>query len=284
MRAALVVAALLLLLCRDVGAESPDDLLKQARAALAKGQAEQALALANQAVVQEPKNAQAYLLRGTAYAASQQHKEAVADFDKAVDSDPKLAEAYQRRGGEHFKLGHIEQSIKDFDKFLELKPDQIPGHWQRGISYYYAGRFDEGRKQFEGYEKVDTNDVENAVWHFLCVARLSGVETARASLLKIGKDKRVPMMQVYELFAGRLKPEDVLSTARTGQPSAAELNQRLFYAHLYLGLYYEATGDEKQALVHITKAAEEHKTPGHYMWDVARVQRDLLRGAARRNP
>ena len=47
-----------------------------------------------------------------------------------------------------------------------LRPDQEPAHWKRGISYYYAGRFDEGRKQFEGYQTVDDNDVENAVWRY----------------------------------------------------------------------------------------------------------------------
>jgi lipoprotein NlpI len=144
----------------------------------------------------------------------------------------------------------------------------------RGISYYYAGRFEEGRKQFGAYEAVDTNDVENAVWHFLCNARLVGVEKARAELLRIGKDRRVPMMQVYDLFAGKAKAEDVLAAAGSGQPTGEELKGRLFYAHLYLGLYAEAAGDAKGALEHLTKAAEEYAT-GQYMWEVARVHVEL---------
>src|SRR5205823_2856889 len=124
-------------------------------------------------------------------------------------------------------------------------------------------------------EKVDTNDVENAVWRYLCMARAGGVEKARASILKIGNDRRVPMMQVYALFAGKAKPEDVLAAVEKGKPSAEELNQRRFYAHLYLGLYYDAAGDKKQALGHLTQA-EEHKI-GHYMWDVAHVHAELLR-------
>jgi lipoprotein NlpI len=256
-------------------AETVEDLLKQARAALAKGQNEDALTLAGKAIALDPKNAQAYLFRGAIYEALQRHTEAVADFDKTIALAPNNAEAYNRRGSEHFKLGHIAESIKDFDKFLELKPAEEPRHWQRGISYYYAGRFEEGRKQFEGYERIDKNDVENAVWRYLCMARVVGVEKARAALLKVGNDKRVPMMQIYALFSGQAKPADVLAAAEAGQPSAAERNQRLFYAHLYLGLYYEAAGDEKQALEHIAQAAEKYKV-GHYMWDVARVHRDLL--------
>jgi lipoprotein NlpI len=84
------------------------------------------------------------------------------------------------------------------------------------------------------------------------------------------------MMQVYDLFAGRAKPEDILTAAQAGSPPAGQLRQQLFYAHLYLGLYHEATGDQPRALEHLTKAAGDYQ-PGHYMGDVARVHRDLLR-------
>jgi lipoprotein NlpI len=200
----------------------------------------------------------------------------VADFSKAVALDPKLAEAYDRRGSERFKLGQVKESLKDFDRFLELQPKAKPAHWKRGIALYYAGRFAEGREQFEGYEKVDTNDVENAVWHFLCAARVDGVEKARAGLLKIGKDRRVPMTEVYDLFAGKAKPADVLEAAQAGDPPAERLNAQLFYAHLYLGLYAEAIGNPKLALEHLSQAADKHKI-GHYMWDVSRVGRDRLK-------
>jgi lipoprotein NlpI len=117
--------------------------------------------------------------------------------------------------------------------------------------------------------------VENAVWHFLCAARADGMEKARASMLKIGKDSRVPLMKVYDLFHGDAKPEDVLAAARAGDPSDKERNDRLFYAHLYLGLYFDATGDKKQALEHMTLAAHKH-TISEYMGDVARVHEQLL--------
>ncbi len=264
------------------GTDTVEDLLKKSRAALLEGKTEEALSLAEKAIALEP-NAQAYLMRGTIREAVQQHALAIADFDKAVALDPKAAEAYNRRGSEYFKLGQIDKSLADFDKFLELEPAERPGHWKRGITLYYAGRYDDGRKQFAAYEKVDTNDVENAAWHYLCVARAQGVEKARASILKIGKDKRVPLMQVYALYSGRAKPEDVLAAVREGKPSPEELHQRLFYAHLYLGLYYEAAGDKKLALEHMTKAAEDYRV-GHFMGDVARVQLALLRKETKSKP
>src|SRR5260221_591071 len=121
---------------------------------------------------------------------------------------------YHLRGCEHFKLGQINDSIRDFDKFLEFAPKQAPHQWQRGISFYYAGRYEEGRKQFELHQTVNPNDVENAVWHFLCVARLEGPEKARAALIPIKGDARVPMSEIYDLFAAKSKPEQVFAAAQ----------------------------------------------------------------------
>jgi len=201
--------------------------------------------------------------------------EALALATKAIEADPKYADAYQFRGIVHFKLGKIEPSIRDFDKYIELRPEKKISHWQRGISYYYAGKYDEGRKQFEGYQDFDSNDVENAVWRFMCMAKVGGIDKARKAILKIGDDKRVPMRQVYDLFKGELKPDDVLAAAKAGNPAKGQLNSQLFYAHLYVGIYYDLAGDRKRALENLD-AAVDHRI-GHYMWDVARVHRDLLK-------
>jgi lipoprotein NlpI len=273
--APLFLAALALLPC-PARAAPVDDYLAQARRAWERRETDKALELAGKAIAADPRDARGYLLRGTFHEALLQHAEAIADFNKCLELDPACAEALDRRGSELFKLGRVAESLADFDRYLKLRPEAAPGHWKRGIALYYAGRYDEGRRQFEGYEKVDTNDVENAVWHFLCVARKDGLEKARASLLKIGKDKRVPMMQVYDLYRGALKPADVLAAAEAGEVAPPQRQQRLFYAHLYLGLYYDATGDRKQALEHIRQAAGKYRI-AHYMGDVARVHEALLR-------
>lgn len=202
----------------------------------------------------------------------------IARCDELIKADPNNAQAYDRRGSARFRLGQIDESIADFDQAIKLAPDSEPGHWRRGISHYYASQWDAGKRQFEGYQTVDSNDVENAVWRYLCMAGDVGPARARDDLLKIGDDRRVPMRQVYELFAGRATPDDVLAAARAGEPSADELNNRLFYAHLYLGLYHEVNGDRWAAGQHIAQAADKHRI-GHYMWDVARVHAQRLRAA-----
>jgi lipoprotein NlpI len=256
-------------------AGDPAVLLKAAADAAKKGKTNEALQLAGKAMAADPKNVQAPLFRAALHEALEKYTEAVADYTKAITLDAKTPEPYHRRGMAHFKAGNISASIADFDKFIALKPDAKASHWQRGISYYYAGRYDDGRQQFEGYQTVDSNDVENAVWRYLCMARAQGAPKARAALLKIGKDSRVPMKEIYELFAGRVKPDAVLAAAREGG-EADKVSHQLFYAHLYLGLYYETEGNKQLALENLNKATDNHRIP-HYMWDVARVHRNLLR-------
>jgi lipoprotein NlpI len=252
-------------------AEDLAALLRQAQQAFLDRKREEALALATRAIEAEPTNAQTHFLRGRIQEESRQFEPALADYNEAIRLDARAAGAWHFRGTTHFRLGRIDESVADFDRFLELSPDRAPHHWQRGIALYYAGRYEDGRKQFELHQTVNRNDVENTAWHFLCTARLSGVARARKDLLLVKGDRRVPMMEVQALYAGKGSPEAVLAAARAGNPPPAALQQRLFYAHLYLGLYYEATRNAKKAAEHIKLAATDFLLEQHYMGDVARV-------------
>jgi lipoprotein NlpI len=185
------------------------------------------------------------------------------------------ASDFEKRGEEHFKRGEIKEAIADFDKVIELRPGQEPYHWQRGIAYYYAGEYQKGRRQFELHQTVNPNDVENAVWHFLCVAKTESFDKARQQLISIHGDSRVPMTEIYRLFAGKGSAEAVLAAATEGDPSPTERKSRLFYAHLYLGLYDEAKGNRAGTLEHIRAAVRDFGQP-HYMGDVARVHLGIL--------
>lgn len=261
---------------KAAGERTPEEVLNQAGVSFARGNREEAIELATRAIEADPKNAKAYYVRGRFLSEVRQPAKAVKDFDRALALDPGISLAFYYRGAEHFKVGAIRESAGDFDKFVDLAPDQAAKLWQRGITLYYAGRYEDGRRQFELHQTINSNDVENAAWYFLCVARRGGIDKARASLLKIENDPRVPMMQIYAVYAGRGSAEEVMKTATQGKPAPAELNERLFYAHLYLGLYFDAAGNEKMAREHITQAAELFKVDS-YMGDVARIHAEMMR-------
>ncbi len=163
-----------------------------------------------------------------------------------------------------FEAGRVVESAAGFDALVKLVPSAAPELWQRGIALYYAGRYQDCRAQFESHRTVNPNDVENAVWHFLCVARAESPDKAKTAILPVGPDSRVPMRQVYEMFRGTMSPDMVLGAA-----GSRDLAQ--FYAHLYVGLYYEAMRD-RRALEQLTMAAaDRYAEAGGYMHTVARV-------------
>src|SRR6058998_845963 len=203
-RGLVVILALLPLV---LGAAEAGDLPKQASEAIKAGRTNEALSLATEAITKYPTNADAWFQRGALHERFGNHTNAIADYDRAAKLKPKAATIFYHRAVEHFRVGNFGQSVADFDRYIELAPQQAPHLWQRGISCYYAGKFEEGRKQFELHKTVNPNDVENAVWHFLCLARSSGVDKARGSLMPIEGDTRVPMKEIHALFAGKASPE-----------------------------------------------------------------------------
>lgn len=190
----------------------------------------------------------AYLLATLALAsAAQSPREVMA---KAVDD---------------FRAGRVAQSAAGFDQLARLIPGQAPELWQRGIAQYYAGRYRDCRDMFSSHRTVNPDDVENAAWHFLCVARAESPAAARKQILPVGPDARVPMREVYQMFVGRATPAQVLAAA--GSDASAQ-----FFGRLYVGLYLEATGDRVKGREFVAIAAQDRfANVGGYMHDVARV-------------
>ena len=174
------------------------------------------------------------------------------------------------KGEEHFFAGRIAESLVEWDAQVKEDPAALPGHWQRGLALYYADRFRDGRAQFETHQKVNSEDVENAAWHFLCVVKLENVEAARKVFIPITRDTRVPMKEIHALYAGKGTPEAVMKAAEAGDVPPAVRSRQLCYAHLYLGLYFEVLGDAAKAKSHMLKAAKLAPA-ANYMGQVAVV-------------
>ena len=118
------------------------------------------------------------------------------------------------------------------------------------------GSHEEARKQLEWHWTVNFGDMEVAFWHYLSVARMEGVDQARAALREIDGEERVPMNKLYELYQGKATEGDVWLAVAEGNPDAAEQTRRKFFAHLYLGLHKQAAGQLTAAKAEIRKALD----------------------------
>ena len=251
-------------------------LAEEADAAFSAGKFQDAIGLAVKAARADPKDANAPWVAGRAYLSLRQHDQAIKAFTAVLALSPAQARANDFRGDALLKSGKFKEAVADYDVFLAAKPEFAPDHWRRGIALYYAGRFADGAKQFDSHRTVNPEDVENSAWHYLCNARAGTPKKAREDLIPVTKDARVPMAQVLQLFGGKLKPQDVIDAAETGGKKGDALTAARFYAHLYVGLYYESEGDPKKTLEHTTMAVETYKI-GDYMWDVGHAHLLMLK-------
>ncbi|MCA9149576.1 MAG: tetratricopeptide repeat protein [Planctomycetales bacterium] len=200
--------------------------------------------------------------------ASREFARAAKLLDEVIAISASEPEPFYLRGRERLRAGQFAAAVEDFDRYIELQPAAGPRLWERGIACYYAGQYAAGAEQFSAYQTFDGNDVENAVWHLLCRTKLDGIAAARRSALRVKQDRRVPMSEIDRMFRGQLSATDVLHAAETCPEP--QRNAAQFYAHLYLGIYLDATGEPDDARVHLRQAVDKYPID-HYMWDIARV-------------
>jgi lipoprotein NlpI len=166
------------------------------------------------------------------------------------------------------RSGKIYSSIKQFERFIERVPEEKPELWQYGIALALAERYEEGRKLFELHRTVNPNDVENAAWHFYCVAKLAGREQAEKLVLPAPGDTRVPMNEIRRLLmdGNESRVTDAVNQLTEGSEGQKAAK---FYADLYLGLYADSIGDDAKARKYVNEAVKNAQV--NYMGDIARV-------------
>lgn len=205
--------------------------------------------------------------------------------DKAIDAAnallrlaPEDARTLRLVGDVYLRSGNVDGAVKQFDRYLKLEPDALPGLWQRGIALYFAGKYQAGAEQFEEHRRVNPNDVENAAWHFLCVAKTKSVEQAQKLVLPAPNDPRIPMEEVLQML-NQGDTETVIAKMASVPKGSAAREDADFYGNFYLGLYADAGGDQAKALQYLKKSAKG--APHHYMGDIARVYSTFLQEKSR---
>lgn len=183
-----------------------------------------------------------------------------------ASSDPR---SLVRSGMQKFDSGNVQGSLQDFDAALIAQPSIRPYLWQRGLSLYYTEDFEEGARQFRDDVAVNPNDTEEAIWCYLCEAKLlNSPSEARKRFLKVGRDSRPVMRAAEEAFRTGCTTDIIAAAAgRDTQGHAA------FYSLLYIALWYEAEGEQSAAKEAMLRAVETEyaEGSGDYMASLAKV-------------
>ena len=187
---------------------------------------------------------------------------------------------HHERAGVLFRMDRFEEAVKDYDMAVRFgRPHSGDSCWERGLALYYTGDFRGGEEQFYRYHRVGPLDIENGLWRFLCIAEEEGTEKAREAILDYSQKVRMPFPALLDLYLERGTAEAVVEQAKERTPPPRQLTTNLFYAHYYIGKYYEIIEDEERALLHVREALKH--SIAHFMYACA--QADERRLAARKN-
>ncbi len=209
------------------------------------------------------------LRRGDRQAAVRAADALVANFGDEI-------QAMAAAGDVYLRSGQPEKSVTQFDRLIAIQPDQMPYLWQRGIALFLVKKYDAAAEQFAKHREVNPHDVENAAWHFACIAKSQTPGRAKEMLLPAPGDGREPMNEILSMLASgdtdqvRTRIGEVVKRA----PGSRDAEDAKFYGELYLALYADAMGNIVEARNRIKAASTS--APHHYMGDVARVYADDL--------
>ena len=198
--------------------------------------------------------------------------------DAALAAKPDSLPDLSHRGDCHLFLGQFAEAVADFEKMIALDPAEDAPHWRLGIAYYFAGQYAKSARQFEKYHASDGHDRENGIWKFLAQAKMDGLEKARAEMLVYPAFDREPFPTLYEMFAGKRTPDDVL--AEIDRKGLSNNESVAFFGRYYAGLGEALLGHRDKALVLLRDAVGNplpRSSGGQgYMWQVARLHYERL--------
>ncbi len=107
-------------------------LLRQADAAVQRGQRNDAVAYLNQALELQPDHSEALAQRSTLLWENGQSEQALQDLSNAIQAQPDSAALYYQRGNLRFRLGDLQGAIADYSDALQRQDTYVDAHVNRG--------------------------------------------------------------------------------------------------------------------------------------------------------
>jgi predicted Zn-dependent protease len=150
------------------------------RKALQRGKLQQALAFAEQAIAEEPREALFYGLRGDIRLARERYQEALSDYNKAIERNSRFFYFYNQRGLVKKVLGDLESASRDFQQSLDLLPTVmasktlgdlalLQGDRQSAVTYYQQAADSQSQLGFEAERALVHLDLPHNPQKYLAV-------------------------------------------------------------------------------------------------------------------
>lgn len=222
------------------------------------GNYDQAIAIFNQILRDNPSSSEALIGRGTAYAFERKLDVAIADFSKAILSNPTTGEAWKRRGQARAALGESLEAVKDLTKALEFDPNSSDILHERGMVFFKSKDYIDAVADLDTCVRLDKDN--KSAYSYMGLALVSVGEYKRAfeaheKALQLDpnfKEGWCHMAQSYQELAKSEKAVECLQRALS-------IDRRFVNAYRLLGLLKHGLGDHKGAIRELSAGLEFDK-------------------------
>lgn len=229
--------------------------IRMAEIKRSEGALDEALTLFNQAIDENPKNAQAYHGRGETYVLLRKPEVALDDFDKAVYFSGNSSVFHVSRAMVYTSLQKNEKALKDYQRAIELDSFNFMAYNNRGILYWQGGELDKAYQEFS--KAIQYNpDAVNAYVNRGAVTVESGMPDL--AMQDFNTAIRIHPKDVAALKARAMLREQMneLPTALQDLDLAIQLAPENGELRFRRGLLYQKLGNNEVACNDFTQSAQ----------------------------
>ncbi|HEY9748930.1 MAG TPA: tetratricopeptide repeat protein [Allocoleopsis sp.] len=118
---------------------------------------DEAIAACDKALASNPKSPEALWSKGYALDQLKRHSEAIALYDQAIALKPNFAEAWSNKGSSLLLLQRPDEAVAAFEKATALKPDLAEAWNNRGVALWSLRRFDDAVTSIDKAIQIQPN-------------------------------------------------------------------------------------------------------------------------------
>jgi tetratricopeptide (TPR) repeat protein len=120
------------------------------------------------AIQKNPRNADAYSLRGEAYYWNGNASSSITDCTSAIHLNPHDARAYVIRGAVYVNQKRLTQAMMSFDEAVRITPDDASLYAARGAIYANQKHFTQAMTNFDEGVRIAPDDARLRCWRARC--------------------------------------------------------------------------------------------------------------------
>ena len=220
----------------------------------------QALDDFSEAIVINPKFAEAYNNRASAYEHLKDFKRALDDSSKAIEINPRLGQAYNNRGIAYSELKEAEKAVEDFTKASELNPERSEPYHNLGHIYMETNQIKEAINNFTEALRITPDNAKLYADRAGAYTKANNSEEAIANYSEaINRDPS--LADAYTERGHVYAVSGKTRKALADYMQAIKINPKLGEAYNHIGLLYHDQGEYQTAIDYYSQAVQADPIP-----------------------